>query len=266
MTKNSGLAAKGMVLLFATTAFANPIENLYRELLKRDEPPRALDEHCSEEEKKWQPALDFDKDSCYNVPAIDKDGNIATGDTVDYQYSWSDKCRDIEDLDNNNVYVRTRCNNHWCGYLYDYYFERDQSVQGVISGGHRHDWEHIAVFTKDNEGVQVVAASAHGDYDTKKAGDVRFHEDTHAKIVYHKDGGSTHAFRFASEEDDEIENHKGYWFVGPLVNWEGFPSGEIRDKLMNHDFGDANVGIKDGSFKANLDRARNDLVDGFNSG
>jgi hypothetical protein len=59
MTKNSGLAAKGLVLLFATTAFANPIENLYRELLKRDEPPRALDEHCSEEEKKWQPALDL---------------------------------------------------------------------------------------------------------------------------------------------------------------------------------------------------------------
>ena len=56
--------------------------------------------------------------------------------------------------------------------------------------------EHIVVFVQGDE-AKIVAASAHGDYDTKNAADVRW-DGTHPKIVYHKDGGSTHAFRFAS--------------------------------------------------------------------
>ena len=31
------------------------------------------------EQIKWQPALDYDKDSCYNVAAIDDSGNINKG-------------------------------------------------------------------------------------------------------------------------------------------------------------------------------------------
>ncbi len=179
-----------------------------------------------------------------------------------------DDCRDESDLDNNNVYVRTRCNNGWCAYLYDYYFEKDVAVQHVIdAGGHRHDWEHIAVFVQDGA-LRAVAASAHGDYDTKGAGDsgLRLDGETHAKIVYHKDGGSTHAFRFASAADDSIENHKRAWFRGALVGWEtGFP-GNTRDTLATHDFGSASFALKDDSFKGQLDRARNDLAPGFDSG
>ena len=132
-------------------------------------------------------------------------------------------------------------------------------------GGHRHDWEHIVVFVQGDE-AKVVAASAHGDYDTKDAADARW-EGTHAKIVYHKDGGSTHAFRFANPSDDKIENHKGVWFRGALVGYEtGFPSVGLRDTLMTHDFGHASIAIKDGGFKRNLDFARNDKVPGFDSG
>lgn len=32
--------------------------------------------------------------------------------------------------------------------MYDYYFEKDTAVEHVADvGGHRHDWEHIIVFT-----------------------------------------------------------------------------------------------------------------------
>lgn len=296
------LAAGAALLLgvLAPTANASPLTGeplkLYRDLLKRD-PPAALPQSATDDELTFQPSLDFDTDGCYNTPAIDADGNVAEGldQYVTYIHIYihnlqklsrsfcthlansnspysnytggADECRDESDLDNNNVYVRTRCNNGWCAYLYDYYFEKDVAVQHVIdAGGHRHDWEHIAVFVRDGA-VQVVAASAHGDYDTKSAGDgdVRMDGDTHPKIVYHKDGGSTHAFRFANEADDGIENAKGVWFRGALVDWDGFP-GTTRDTLVGHDFGSASFALKDDSYQGQLDKARDDLVEGFDSG
>lgn len=100
-----------------------------------------------------------------------------------------------------------RCNNGWCAHVYDYYFEKDAAVQHAIdAGGHRHDWEHIIAFTQGDE-AKIVAASKHGDYDTKDADQVRW-DGSHPKVVYHKDGGSTHCFLFGSEGDDKIENHK----------------------------------------------------------
>ena len=138
-------------------------------------------------------------------------------------------------------------------------------MQHVIdAGGHRHDWEHIVVFVQ-GDAVKVVAASAHGDYDTKDAQDVRFEGDR-AKIVYHKDGGSTHAFRFASAKDDGIENARGVWFRGVLVGWNGFPNTGVRDKLVAADFGHASFALKDGNFKKQIDYARNDKVPGLDSG
>ncbi|KAF4972082.1 hypothetical protein FZEAL_9676 [Fusarium zealandicum] len=275
MTKSLSFAAKSLAFLLASTAVANPIEQLYREVLEKRDPPRALGASASDEENKWQPSMDFDTDGCYNVPAIDGDGNVSPGMKAWMQYDFAKDCRDESDLDNNNVYVRSRCNNGWCAYLYAYYFEKDVGSPGVIgpAGGHTHDWEHVAVFVKDNEGAQVVAVSQHSDYETRASVDARWDQDTHVKVVYHKDGGSTHAFRFANEADDGIENHKGVWFRGALVGWNGFPSVEIRDKLVNYDFGSASLAIKDNTFKPNLDKARdssedgsNNMVPGFDSG
>ncbi|KAF5676576.1 necrosis inducing protein [Fusarium heterosporum] len=259
--------AKTLTILLAITAVANPIQQLYREVLEKRDPPRALDSNASDEEKKWQPAMDFDTDGCYNVPAIDKDGNVSPGMKAWMQYNFAKDCRDESDLDNNNVYVRTRCNNGWCAYLYAYYFEKDVGSPGVIgpAGGHTHDWEHVVVFVKDNEGAKVVAVSQHSDYETRRNDGARWHDNTHVKVVYHKDGGQTHAFRFANEGDDAIENHKKSWFFGGLVGWNGFPNTGVRDKLTGYDFGSAALAIRDGSFKPNLDKARDDSNDGSNN-
>jgi len=242
-------------LLAASTAWAGPLKP------RAPNPPAALPQRATDNDLRWQPVLDFDKDGCYNVPAIDSSGNVAEG--LGHHYtSGSRDCRDESDLDNNNVYSRQRCNSGWCVYLYDYYFEKDVAVQHFIdAGGHRHDWEHIAVWVRDGGGqgsAEYVAASAHGKYDIRKASDVRWEGD-HPKIVYHKDGGSTHAFRFASpRDDDKVENHKGRWFLGPLVSYLGFPSDEIRDKLFAHDFGGASIAIKDGgnAFAHNIEKAK----------
>ncbi|KAI1490202.1 necrosis inducing protein [Biscogniauxia mediterranea] len=182
-----------------------------------------------------------------NVPAVDAEGDVAKG--LDHNYSGSsENCRDASDLDNNNVYSRQRCNNGWCAYLYDYYFEKDVAVRyvaGAGGGATATDWEHIAVF--------------HGKYETRAAGKVRW-DGTHPKAVYHKDGGTRHNFRFANEDDDNIENDKGaYWCHN------GFPSDAVRDAMMNNDRGRTSVAIEDASFPGNLDRARGDYVPEFNS-
>ncbi|KAK6950238.1 hypothetical protein Daesc_008564 [Daldinia eschscholtzii] len=264
MSFRKSLAATGLALLMATTTpvvNGSPIERLLH-LLARD-PPQALPEKATANDKKWQPAMDFDTDGCYNTPAIDANGNINPG--LDHENTGlSSDCHDPSDLTNNNVYSRARCNNGWCAYLYDYYFEKDVAIPNVpLDPGHRNDWEHVVVFVQNDE-AKVVAVSQHGGYQVKSASDVRF-EGTHPKVVYNKDGLGTHDFRFANENDDNIENDTGKWFYGALISYNGFPSTELRDKLVAHDFGSANIAFKDSSFPGQLEKARGDLVPGFDS-
>lgn len=107
--------------------------------------------------------------------------------------------------------------------------------------------------------AEYVGVSQHGEYEIKAASQVRWDGD-HPKIVYHKDGVSTHCFRFADASDDNIENHKGVWFRGALVSYNGFPSLAIRDKLFAHDFGKATIGFKDATFAGNIGRAKHSSI------
>ncbi|MFF3606686.1 NPP1 family protein [Streptomyces sp. NPDC002463] len=213
------------------------------------DPPRALPQNATPNDLKWAPALDYDTEACYNVPAIGPDGAISQG--LDHNNTTSSAyCRDQSDLDNTNAYSRQRCNSGWCVYLYDYYFEKDVAVElADDAGGHVHDWEHIAVWVKDDK-AQYVAASAHGGYAVRPAGEVLW-DGTHPKIVYHKDGGFTHAFRFANTGDEPPENHYHNWRRPTLVSYNGFPGG-LRDKLYGADFGHATMGTKDSAFAGNL--------------
>lgn len=122
--------------------------------------------------------------------------------------------------------------------------------------------EHIAVWVRNGK-AEYVGASQHGSYEIKAANDVRW-QGNHPKMVYHKDGFSTHCFRFGNADDENLENHKGIWFRGDLVSWNGFPS-NTRDLLSGHDFGKANFALKDSSFQTQLDRARPDGIQ-FDSG
>ncbi|KAI1120962.1 secreted protein [Nemania abortiva] len=148
--------------LFTNATAASPDA---KHIFKRD-PPTALP-GCATDA-----VMDFDIDGCYNSPAIDADGNLATG--LDCGGAKDGNCRGLSDLQNNNVYSRARCNNGWYGFLYGYYFEKDQTVDGGC-------------------------------------GVVRF-QDTHAKVIYHQEGSFTNDFYFANEDDDNIENHTKEWF------------------------------------------------------
>ncbi|GAA3360361.1 NPP1 family protein [Saccharopolyspora gregorii] len=219
------------------------------------DPPQALPGSAAEADAKWQPAFDYDGDGCYPTPAIGPDGTLAPG--LEPSGALNGNCHDQSDLDNTNSYSRSKCDGDWCAYMYDLYFEKDQALGGVHDAfGHRHDIEHVVIWVNDDQ-AKYVSTSAHGDFSTYPAEEVGF-EDTHAKIIYHKDGPSTHCFRLAGK-DEEPENHYGTWQYPDLVSWENYPEG-IRDALTSADFGSASLGIKDDAFAGNLAKAKPDDI------
>lgn len=222
---------------FLLPAAANPV-------FKRQNPLTAPVPSCASiVESNYQPAFDFDTDSCYNSPAVDGAGNVNPGrDTCEIaDPSNAVECRQQSYLDGNNVYVRSRTNNGWTALLWGYYFETDAKGCG---SGHRHDWEHVVVWL-EGDTPRYVAASAHGGYDVRSMDEV-LQFAGHPAIVYHRDGSSTHAMRFATQEDDDvIENHTGQWFYGPVVDYQGFPSTEVRDAMIGNDWGSGKIDFSD---------------------
>lgn len=203
-----------------------------------------------------QPLVDFDKDSCYNVPAVDLSGRISEGlpPTAD-----PTKCRDprVLELNGSNVYSRGRCNRKWCAYLYAYFFQMDWATT-VGDYNHRYDWESVVVWAYEGKPL-FVAASCHGNYDIKPVHQIRMASSpaefpivndlaaTHPKVVFHKDSVRTHCFRFARGRTDEPpENHRGIWIRSRLVGWLGWPlqTAVIRDKMAAYDFGGAHFQLR----------------------
>lgn len=211
------------------------------------DPPKALPGNAEALEQTFQPAYDYDTDGCYPTPAIGPDGTLNGG--LNPSGAPNGQCRDASDLDNTNGYARSTCNNGWCAVMYGLYFEKDQASVG----GHRHDWEHVVVWVQGDQ-ARYVSTSAHGGFTTYARDQVRW-DGNHPKIVYHKDGLSTHAFRLANADDEPPENHHGTWQFPTLVGWNGYPAG-LRDKLSQADFGSANFGLKDGNFAAHLQKAK----------
>lgn len=230
------LAAGALVLALPGAAFADP--------------PQALPGNADDLERTFQPALDYDTDGCYPTAAIGADGTLAPG--LKLGGDMNGNCRDLSDLQNTNGYSREKCDHGWCAVMYAQYFEKDQVSLGGGSAGHRHDWEHIVVWVRDGK-VEYVSTSNHGGFTVHPASELLF-EGTHAKVVYHKDGASTHCFRAANTNDDPPENHLGTWQYPTLVGWNGYPAG-LRDKLSQADFGSALLGLKDGQFNAHLTKA-----------
>ncbi|WP_260189797.1 NPP1 family protein [Actinophytocola gossypii] len=220
------------------------------------EPPTALPASFAEADGRWQPAFDYDGDGCYPTPAIGQDGTLNPG--LNNSGALNGNCHDQSDLDNTNSYSRSKCDAGWCAYLYDLYFEKDQAVPGIDCCGHRHDIEHVVVWVNQtSDTAEYVSVSAHGDYATYPRSEVGW-EGTHAKVVYHKDGWSTHCFRIAGK-DEQPENHYGTWQYPDLVSWDHYPAG-IRATLVAADFGSASLAIKDGAFEDNLRKAKPDAI------
>lgn len=218
----------------------------------------ALPQSAEQIEIDFQPLMDFDSDGCYQTSAIDKDGKVNPGHGP--TGTPQGDCRDPHQLENSNTYSRKRCNNGICGIMYEFYYEKDQSVGLSFTGGHRHDWENVVVFTKGDDVIRV-APSCHGKYE-HASNDFPL-RGKHPLIVYHKDGGLTHCHRFANDDDiAHPENPTGDFFQAPLVGWNNWPSDDLKNKMLQNWNG--GVGPKlDDEFTDSLRAAAGDGVPGF---
>lgn len=216
-----------------------------------EEVPPEIPADFAAEDAKWAPAFDYDGDGCYPSVAIGVNGTLNGG--LNNSGALDGQCHDPSDLENSNVYARAKRNNGWQAYLYDMYFQKDQAVPGLDAFGHRHDIEHVVVWVHEGS-ARYVATSAHGDYNVHPASEVGWDDGTHAKVVYHKDGLGTHAFRTAGM-DEQPENHWNDWHYPDLVSWNRFP-GDTRSILTGADFGSASLAISDGAFEDNLSNAK----------
>ena len=198
----------------------------------------------------YAPVYDFDTDGCYMTAVIGADGTLNPG--LKLGGTVNGQCHDPAQLAAANSYSRAKCNNGWCAVVYAGYYEKDQATWGPLALGHRHDWEHVVVWISGDQ-VQYVSVSQHSGYQVAARSAIRF-DGTHPKIVYHKDGASTHCYRFAGSADEQIENATGAWFRPRLVGWNGYPAG-LREKLTAADFGSATLKIRDADFANALARS-----------
>ncbi|EEY23492.1 necrosis- and ethylene-inducing protein-inducing protein [Verticillium alfalfae VaMs.102] len=221
-------------------------------------PPGPIFGRAPELDKRFQPALDFDTDSCYNVPAIGPNGDLAIGM---FPFEWPPQagCRNEEMLDRGNVYSRQRCNNGYCVIFYAYYFQKDTATP---IDGHRHDWEHIAVWVRQSDSfVTHVAVSQHKGYEIRENSQVTWTAAENGKpaIVYHKDSILTHCFRFGNGADaggPGPENHRNQWITGPLLGYFGWDTVEQRDRMLTHNWEAGAIAIKNENFAENIRKAR----------
>ncbi|KAK4206073.1 necrosis and ethylene-inducing protein-inducing protein [Rhypophila decipiens] len=233
-----------VMLLSASLPFSSAVA-----VEKRQLPPDPLFLKAPHLDKRFQPAVDFDTDSCYNSPAMGPPptNDLNTGlEPKNSLKSLTDDCRKEEMLERGNVYSRQRCNNGYCAIMYAYYFQKDQTGVAGPAHGHRHDWEHVVVWVRMEDLSNEPATEGH------------------PAVVYHKDAGSTHAFRFADGPDfgnGGPENHWRKWIFGPLIGHFGWDSFEQRERMYTeggakNPWGDADLAITDGSFSTNLGKAK----------
>ncbi|NES17670.1 MAG: sugar-binding protein [Symploca sp. SIO3E6] len=217
------------------------------------------------------PVFDFDGDGCLPGTGISRNGRKNGG--LKPTGSITGKCRSSRFMDTSNTFHRSHCmsqnGSQYCGHFYALYFEKDQAAYspfevpsvdipdiGTLSNGHRHDWEVVAVWTKDNV-ITHGSVSHHGKPKLRKASDIPF-ENGHMKVVYHQHNVRTHAFRFASR-NERAENPYRRFVTPTIVSWyslvgDGINNYGMRSRLNSFDYGHANLQIVDRNFANKLNQ------------
>lgn len=204
------------------------------------------------------PVFDFDGDGCLPSAGISRSG--AQNGGLAASGSITGGCRKNNFLDYANTLHRHACVRSgadvYCGHFYALYFLKDQAT--IFGGGHRHDWEHAAVWTINGQ-LAHAGYSAHGKLYNAAVGSLPL-QGAHVKIVYHKDGVTTHAMRFASSTE-VAENGYGQFVAPAIVSWttvrgDGLSNADMRARLNSYNFGSATIPMRDDNFLNNLNTYR----------
>jgi len=200
------------------------------------------------------PVFDFDTDGCLPSAGISRTGVQNGG--LSPTGSITGDCRSSTFLQTSNTLHRHACvtsgGSVYCGHFYALYFLKDQI--SALGGGHRHDWEYAAIWTR-NGVVTHGSYSAHGALYSEAAANLPT-QNGHMKIVYHKDGALTHAMRFA-ESGETAENGYGTFVTPTIISWatmkgDSVTNAQLRADLNSFNYGSATIPMMDSNFLSNL--------------
>lgn len=202
------------------------------------------------------PVFDFDGDGCLPSAGISRYGEQNGG--LNPSGSITGGCRRVDFMNYSNTLHRYACidsgGSRYCGHFFALYMLKDQI--SALGGGHRHDWEHAAVWTRDGV-VTHAGYSAHGKLYNAAAASLPM-QNSHVKIVYHKDGVATHALRFASA-GEAAENPYSQFVLPALTSWHtlrgaSLDNAAMRSRLNTFNYGSATIPMKDSNFLVNLNK------------
>ncbi|MFA6985702.1 MAG: NPP1 family protein [Arenimonas sp.] len=244
ITHNPGRSTKMLASLFALTLTLSSAAQAGAPFLKLDEAADATTKQS------FAGVFDFDTDSCLPSPGVSSTG-LKNGGLYPINGVTS-KCRESAQLGNSNTYYRRLCvDNTHCVHMSALYFLKDQIAAGP--GAHRHDWEFGLVWTT-NGVITDASYSHHGDVTTESVKGLDAYQNGRVRFVYHKDGGLSHAMRFA-KKDEKPENSTGMWFTPTIVDWylmkgtgAGNDNAGLRKKINGFDYDQANCSFDDGNF------------------
>lgn len=222
-------------------------------------PPPKIKEFTTSDAKKWAPRFDYDTDGCYPSVGIGRNGQANGG--LKPTGSIGGGCRDNSDLANSNTNHRSTCVNNgsiqYCAHMYALYFEKDQAIDNAWFDdvfSHRHDWEYVIVWLTNNN-LTHISYSKHRGAVTAAKSDYAYDDaqQQHVRIVYHKDGASTHVFRPGGAQE-LAENATGAWHTPTLASWQlmqgdvGTTNADLQYLFNSTSFDKANTPFNDGNF------------------
>ena len=117
-----------------------------------------LPAQASEEQLRFLPLFHFTPGTCLPAPAIDHDGRVGAGLKASGPMNG-----DCLAFDAGNIYTQSLAIGPYRVHAYALYFPKDGSQPNSI-GGHRHDWEHVMIWTQDDEVFQVTFRQHSGWY------------------------------------------------------------------------------------------------------
>lgn len=147
-----------------------------------------------------------------------------------------------KDTSKGQTYARLGSLNNSTAIMYSWYMPKDQTVDGVSTGAHRHDWENVVVWLSDPAG-SVLGGSASGHGEFKKTTGALPGGDT-PQVEYFASFPTNHELQFTNTVGVKLA----------VSDWDAMPTA-AKTAIQNTDFGSASPPFKDGSFESNLAKA-----------
>lgn len=135
--------------------------------------PRSLEPlhgNATDEQLKYLPYFVLSKDGCMPAPAIDAESRLSFG--LPHTRSVNGDCLPLGKA---NIYSQKLSVGASTALAYALYFPKDGAAPFGV-GGHRHDWEYVIVWTKDEQ-VTAVTFHQHKGWYTQPRGQIELREE-----------------------------------------------------------------------------------------